>query len=138
MATRATWAARVRDWKRSGLTANDYAEREGLKAGTLLWWSSQVASADLETAGRRGNGHGWPLGERARGDAGEWRSSHGAGGLRRGDAGATADGAGGALMLPTSMRILVCTERQDMRRSFDTLAAVVRDVMREEPQSGAL
>jgi transposase len=41
-------------------------------------------------------------------------------------------------MLPTSVRILVCTERQDMRRSFDTLAAVVRDVMGEEPQSGAL
>lgn len=41
-------------------------------------------------------------------------------------------------MLPTSVRILVCTERQDMRRSFDTLAAVVRDVMHEDPQSGAL
>lgn len=41
-------------------------------------------------------------------------------------------------MLPTSVRILVCTERQDMRRSFDTLAAVVREVMREEPQSGSL
>lgn len=41
-------------------------------------------------------------------------------------------------MLPSSVRILVCTERQDMRRSFDTLAAVVRDVMGEEPQSGAL
>ena len=42
MATRATWAERVRDWKRSGLTADDYAGREGLKAGTLLWWSSQL------------------------------------------------------------------------------------------------
>lgn len=42
MATRDTWAARVRDWKRSGLTADDYAEREGLKAGTLKWWSSQL------------------------------------------------------------------------------------------------
>ena len=41
-------------------------------------------------------------------------------------------------MLPTSVRILVCTQRQDMRRSFDTLAAVVRDVMREDPQSGSL
>lgn len=41
-------------------------------------------------------------------------------------------------MLPSSVRILVCTTRQDMRRSFDTLAAVVRDVMGEEPQSGAL
>jgi len=41
-------------------------------------------------------------------------------------------------VLPTSVRILVCTERQDMRRSFDTLAAVVRDVMLEDPHSGAL
>ncbi len=42
MATRETWAARVRDWKRSGLTAADYAERERLSAGTLRWWSSRL------------------------------------------------------------------------------------------------
>lgn len=41
-------------------------------------------------------------------------------------------------MLPASVRIFVCTVPQDMRKSFDTLAAVVRDVLREEPQSGAL
>lgn len=41
-------------------------------------------------------------------------------------------------MLPPSVRILVCTVRQDMRKSFDTLAAVVREVLGEEPQSGAL
>lgn len=41
-------------------------------------------------------------------------------------------------MLPASVRILVCTVRQDMRRSFDTLAAVVRDLLGEDPQSGAL
>jgi transposase len=41
-------------------------------------------------------------------------------------------------VLPSSVRILLCTQRQDMRRSFDTLAAVVREVMGEEPQSGAL
>lgn len=41
-------------------------------------------------------------------------------------------------MLPGSVRVLVCTTPQDMRKSFDTLAAVVRDVLREEPQSGAL
>lgn len=41
-------------------------------------------------------------------------------------------------MLPSSVRILVCTARQDMRKSFDTLAAVVREVLHEEPQSGAL
>ena len=41
-------------------------------------------------------------------------------------------------MLPASVRIWVCTEPQDMRRSFDRLAEVVRTVMGEEPQSGAL
>lgn len=41
-------------------------------------------------------------------------------------------------MLPASVRILVCTAPQDMRASFDRLACVVRDVLREEPQSGAL
>lgn len=40
--TRETWAGRVRDWKRSGLTAVQYAERAGLNASTLGWWSSQL------------------------------------------------------------------------------------------------
>lgn len=42
------------------------------------------------------------------------------------------------MSLPTATRILLCTEPQDMRRSFDTLAAVVRDAMGDDPQSGAL
>jgi len=41
-------------------------------------------------------------------------------------------------MIPTSVRIFVCTERQDMRRSFDALALVVRDVLTLDPESGAL
>jgi transposase len=41
-------------------------------------------------------------------------------------------------MLPSSTRILVCTEPQDMRKSFDTLALVVRELLGEDPQSGAL
>jgi transposase len=41
-------------------------------------------------------------------------------------------------MLPTGMRILVCTEPQDMRRSFDKLAQVARELLSEEPLSGAL
>lgn len=40
--------------------------------------------------------------------------------------------------MPDSVRILVCTARQDMRRSFDTLAAVVRDELHEDPESGSL
>jgi transposase len=41
-------------------------------------------------------------------------------------------------MLPTTVRILVCTVPQDMRRSFDRLALVVNEVLGEDAQSGAL
>jgi transposase len=41
-------------------------------------------------------------------------------------------------MLPASVRILVCTVPQDMRRSFDGLALATRELVGEDPQSGAL
>ncbi len=41
-------------------------------------------------------------------------------------------------MIPTSVRIFVCTEPQDMRRSFDGLALAAREVLGIDPQSGAL
>lgn len=41
-------------------------------------------------------------------------------------------------MLPATVRILVCTAPQDMRRSFDTLALTVKQVLGEDPQSGSL
>lgn len=41
-------------------------------------------------------------------------------------------------MLPASTRIFVCTQPVDMRRSFDGLATFARDVLRHDPQSGAL
>lgn len=41
-------------------------------------------------------------------------------------------------MLPASVRIFVCTEPQDMRRSFDGLAAATREVLGKDPQCGAL
>jgi len=41
-------------------------------------------------------------------------------------------------MLPSSVRIFVCTVPQDMRRSFDGLALATRQVLNEDPQSGAL
>ena len=41
-------------------------------------------------------------------------------------------------MIPSSVRIFVCTERQDMRRSFDRLALVVQERLQLDPQSGAL
>jgi len=41
-------------------------------------------------------------------------------------------------MIPSSVRIFVCTERQDMRRSFDALALAVKELLGLDPQSGAL
>ena len=40
-------------------------------------------------------------------------------------------------MLPPSVRIFVCTEPQDMRRSFDRLELVTKELLGEDPQSGA-
>lgn len=41
-------------------------------------------------------------------------------------------------MIPNGVRIFVCTERQDMRRSFDALALAVRERLALDPESGAL
>jgi transposase len=50
MPNRATWAERVREWRRSGLTASVFAEREGLNAGTLKWWNSRLARVSTVSA----------------------------------------------------------------------------------------
>jgi transposase len=41
-------------------------------------------------------------------------------------------------MLPEAVRVLVCTAPQDMRKAFDTLALVTRQVLGEDPQNGTL
>lgn len=42
------------------------------------------------------------------------------------------------LSLPPAVRIFVHREPTDLRRSFDSLAALVRDVLRQDPCSGHL
>jgi transposase len=41
-------------------------------------------------------------------------------------------------MIPSTVRIFVCTEPQDMRRSFDGLALATKEVLAKDPQSGSL
>jgi transposase len=41
-------------------------------------------------------------------------------------------------VIPAAVRIFVCTEPQDMRRSFDGLAAAVQQRVGEDPRCGAL
>src|SRR5262249_58206172 len=47
-------------------------------------------------------------------------------------------GVGRMLSLPPAVRIFLCTQPTDMRKSFDTLAALVRDVLAGDPLSGHL
>ena len=42
------------------------------------------------------------------------------------------------LSLPSAVRIFLCTEPTDMRRGFDRLAEMVRQVIRQDPLSGHL
>ena len=42
------------------------------------------------------------------------------------------------LSLPATVRVFVARGATDMRKSFDTLAALVCDVVEEDPQSGHL
>jgi transposase len=42
------------------------------------------------------------------------------------------------LSLPPSVRVFVARGATDMRKSFDTLSALVREVIEEDPQSGHL
>ena len=41
-------------------------------------------------------------------------------------------------MIPSTTKIFVCLEPQDMRRGFDGLALVAQEQLAESPQSGAL
>jgi transposase len=41
-------------------------------------------------------------------------------------------------MIPSSVRIFVCTTPQDMRRSFDALALAAEERLGEDPRSGAI
>ncbi len=42
------------------------------------------------------------------------------------------------LSLPPSVKVFVCTLPTDMRRSFDSLAAMVEGIMKQDPFSGHL
>jgi hypothetical protein len=48
-ASRSEWAKRVRRWRSSGLSAREFAAREGWNARTLTWWASQLNKSRHET-----------------------------------------------------------------------------------------
>ena len=42
------------------------------------------------------------------------------------------------ISLPGSLRVFVCTHPADMRRSFDGLCGMARDIMKQDPLTGHL
>lgn len=50
----AQWAELIERWKASGLGSAQFAEREGLKRGTLLWWSYELRRRARRDAGSGG------------------------------------------------------------------------------------
>jgi hypothetical protein len=40
--TRSWWTTTVARWRKSGLTAAEFASREGLSVWSLRWWSSEL------------------------------------------------------------------------------------------------
>jgi transposase len=50
MATREDWAERVRRWKKSGLTAAEFGEREGIQGKQLHWWKWHLGKKAVSSA----------------------------------------------------------------------------------------
>lgn len=45
------WKSRVAAWKASGQTAEVFAEKQGLMAGTLRWWASRLRREQRQSDG---------------------------------------------------------------------------------------
>lgn len=52
MATRSVWQKRVEQWKSSGMSAAEFAERHGWRARQLYWWSWKLGTSS--STSRRG------------------------------------------------------------------------------------
>ncbi len=48
--TREQWAKRVREWRRSGLSAKEFAATAGVKRGTLTHWAWRLGKESREAA----------------------------------------------------------------------------------------
>jgi hypothetical protein len=50
--SRSWWKSTVSRWKRSGLTAGEFAEREDVSPRTLRWWSSALSRGTRAVRGQ--------------------------------------------------------------------------------------
>jgi len=54
MASAAEWARRVASWRRSGLSAEEFASGKDYRAKTLAWWSSELKRRERSRPARGG------------------------------------------------------------------------------------
>lgn len=140
-------------WHKSGHSARVFAEQEGVNAGTLYSWSRRLGIKRSEHRQRSEKATLPALLPVVVAPPGVTAPSPGAaleivfpdGAVVR--VPPTFDeetlarvvrALGGHAMIPGRVSIYVATEPLDLRRSFDGLAAVVREVLRQDPLSGAL
>jgi hypothetical protein len=50
--TEQTWRERIREWRASGQTADEFARDKGYQGSTLRWWSARLGRADAAAAPR--------------------------------------------------------------------------------------
>ena len=145
------WRRQVRQWRSSGLSVRAFAPQQGLSEPSFYAWRRTLAEREATavpfvpltvtpeprpaTAGRS---------VRRRAGVGPGRRptpAHRAG-VRWANAGAAAGSLGGGpammLSLPTAVRIWLATRPTDLRKSFDSLAELVRQQLAGDPLSGQL
>src|SRR5690554_2891363 len=54
MASAAEWSRRVASWRRSGLSAEEFASGKDYRAKTLAWWSSELKRRERSRPARGG------------------------------------------------------------------------------------
>ena len=129
-------AKRVERWRDSGLTAAEFAAELGINAHSLSWWKWRLAAEPAKRGFTRRSSSRSRASQRCRRRLPFLEMTppvqrelleivlatgvrvRSASRLRRRSTGATARRIGARSVIPTSVRIFVCTERQDMRRSI--------------------
>ena len=145
-ASREVWIKRIERGRDSGLGAKEFAEQVGVEVDRLRHWKWRLAKQDRATnaaSAESTSSAPFPFVEVTTAPALEREDTiievvapsgfciRVPARFRRRHTSSLARG--GPLMLPASVRIFVCTEPQDMRRSFNGLALATTQILGKDP-----
>lgn len=147
------WRRMVRQWHNSGLSVRAFCQQQDLAEPTFYTWRRTIAQRDAvahpDLPARAGDqrseddAHHSGRYDRDSGSRVSLRSSSASRSRLRWANPAAAGGTFGGrpammLSLPTSVSIWLASQPTDLRKSFDTLAEVVRHHLQSDPLSGQL